>query len=96
MEGLPLGLFPNVCYDEVAVKLEPGDTVVFLSDGIVDAVNAAGEQFGSERLAALFDEPLAAASSASSAVSAITAAVAAHEGETEHFDDETLVGRRAT
>ena len=96
VEGLPLGLFPNASYDELRVKLEPGDTVVFLSDGIVDAVDAAGEQFGTERLAELFAQDRTASASAAAAVRAITEAVAAHEGETDHFDDETLVVLRAS
>ena len=96
VEGFPLGLFAAAAYDELALKLQPGDVVLFPSDGIVDAVNAAGEQFGTERLSAVFAENRAAAASASAAVQAITSAVAIHEAETEHFDDETLVVLRAT
>ena len=96
VEGFPLGLFTNASYDELAVKLEPGDTVLFLSDGIVDAVDAAGEQFGTERLALLFSHKLVATPTAAEVVTMITTAVAAHEGATEHFDDETLVVLQAT
>ncbi len=95
VEGLPLGLFPQVSYDELQVKLEPGDMVLFLSDGIVDAVDATGQQFGTERLQVLFREQPDASRSAAAAVEAITQAVAAHESGTEHFDDETLVVLRA-
>jgi sigma-B regulation protein RsbU (phosphoserine phosphatase) len=36
-EGFPLGMFPNVTYDEISVVTQPGDIVVFISDGILDA-----------------------------------------------------------
>ncbi len=52
-EGFPLGLFPNAAYEEFTLATRPGDMIVFFSDGIVDAENAAGEMFGTERLAAV-------------------------------------------
>ena len=36
-EGFPLGMFPDVTYDEFHVATEPGDAIVFISDGITDA-----------------------------------------------------------
>ena len=41
-EGFPLGLFPNAQYEEMTIAAKPGDVLVFFSDGIVDAENAAG------------------------------------------------------
>ena len=38
-EGFPLGLFPNVTYEEFNVAAQPGDVIVFVSDGILDAEN---------------------------------------------------------
>ena len=52
-EGFPLGMFPNVTYDEFSIATEPGDVIVFVSDGILDAENAEGEMYGEERLTAL-------------------------------------------
>lgn len=49
--GVPLGLFPDSKYDEIEVALQPRDVVFFASDGILESFNAAGEEFGSERLA---------------------------------------------
>src|ERR1035438_7841317 len=49
-EGFPLGLFPNVTYDEISVVTQPGDVLIFVSDGILDAENAQNEMYGSERL----------------------------------------------
>lgn len=49
--GTPLGLFsPGLPYDERIISIEPGDCLVLFSDGVTDAQNAAGEEFGSERL----------------------------------------------
>lgn len=50
VEGVPLGLLPDVEYETALVKLEPGDVVVFCSDGITDNLNPAREEFGRERL----------------------------------------------
>jgi sigma-B regulation protein RsbU (phosphoserine phosphatase) len=88
-EGFPLGLFPNAEYEEFTFSTQPGDMIVFFSDGIVDAENAAGEMFGTDRLSAVLQsEPCP---TAESTVEAILSAVAAFQAGTEHFDDETVV-----
>jgi sigma-B regulation protein RsbU (phosphoserine phosphatase) len=88
-EGFPLGLFPQAQYDELTVQAQPGDVLVFFSDGIVDAQNDKGEMFGTGRLVqVLRDNP---GSSAQATVDAILAAVDAFQSGTPHFDDETLV-----
>ena len=52
--GIPPGLFAStVVYETSKITLEPGDSVLFLTDGITDAFNAAGEAFGAERLQAI-------------------------------------------
>lgn len=48
--GLILGLFPHAVYEEETVQLEDGDTLVVFSDGVTEALNVAGEEFGEERL----------------------------------------------
>jgi phosphoserine phosphatase RsbU/P len=48
--GTPLGLLPDSTYDHVTLHLEPGDTVVFCSDGLTERTNAAEEEYGTERL----------------------------------------------
>jgi serine phosphatase RsbU (regulator of sigma subunit) len=50
--GLILGLFPHATYEEETLQLEPGDVLVVFSDGVTEAFNAAGEEFGEERLLA--------------------------------------------
>jgi sigma-B regulation protein RsbU (phosphoserine phosphatase) len=88
-EGFPLGLFPNAAYEEFTLATRPGDMIVFFSDGIPDAENAAGEMFGTERLAAVLQAQTAP--TAESMVDAILAAVSDFQSGTEHFDDETVV-----
>jgi serine phosphatase RsbU (regulator of sigma subunit) len=47
--GLPLGLIAGAEYHETGIQLNEGDTVTFLSDGVVEARNAEGELFGFSR-----------------------------------------------
>jgi sigma-B regulation protein RsbU (phosphoserine phosphatase) len=88
-EGFPLGLFPDVSYDELTVATEPGDVVIFVSDGILDAENAESEMFGQERLANLLcnrhEQP------AQEIADAILSDVARFQGEHDRFDDETVI-----
>lgn len=51
--GMPLGLLPNMPYDEVDFQILPGDTMLMFSDGIDEAHNPQREMFGFERLHAL-------------------------------------------
>lgn len=51
--GLVVGAFENVAYEEESTRLEPGDTLVLFSDGVSDAENPKGEQFGEDRLRAV-------------------------------------------
>jgi serine phosphatase RsbU (regulator of sigma subunit) len=48
--GPVLGLLPGATYEFDSVQLEPGDLVVICSDGVTEARNAAGDEFGRERL----------------------------------------------
>jgi phosphoserine phosphatase RsbU/P len=88
-EGFPLGMFPDVTYDEFHVATEPGDAIVFISDGITDAENDSGEMYGDERLANLLcatrDSP------AVDIAEAILADVTRFQGAHDRFDDETII-----
>ncbi len=48
--GLPLGSMPEARYNELDIDLQPGDLLVLVSDGIVEAHRAGGELFGFDRL----------------------------------------------
>jgi sigma-B regulation protein RsbU (phosphoserine phosphatase) len=49
--GPPLGLFDAIPFQEETVGLEPGDWVIVFSDGVSEALSAAGEEFGDARIA---------------------------------------------
>ncbi len=57
--GLPLGIAPGIEYGETVVRLLPGETLTFLSVGIVEARNPAGELFGFERTQEVHGMPAA-------------------------------------
>ena len=48
--GPPVGMFPNWTYEEGAVQLHPGDLVLAYTDGVTEAVNPAGEEWGEKGL----------------------------------------------
>jgi sigma-B regulation protein RsbU (phosphoserine phosphatase) len=51
--GLPLGTVTEGVYEELLVDLEPGDIVLLMSDGVVEAMNAQRELYGFARLEAV-------------------------------------------
>src|SRR6185436_18981766 len=48
--GTVVGLFPDMSYEEASVDLRPGDVLVAFTYGVTEALNAAEEEFGEERL----------------------------------------------
>jgi PAS domain S-box-containing protein len=51
--GMPLGLMPGMSYEEKEIVLEVGESVLFFSDGLVEAHDPKGEMFGFPRLQGL-------------------------------------------
>jgi len=49
--GSILGVFPHATFEEETLQLEPGDVLVAFSDGVTEAENGTGEEFGEARLA---------------------------------------------
>ncbi|MGH9599717.1 MAG: PP2C family protein-serine/threonine phosphatase, partial [Terracidiphilus sp.] len=88
-EGFPLGMFPDVAYEELSVGAQPGDAIVFVSDGILDAENEQEEMYGQERLSGLLcahrGKP------AQEIADAILADVTRFQGAQDRFDDETII-----
>jgi serine phosphatase RsbU (regulator of sigma subunit) len=54
--GMPLGLMPEMTYEENESFLVPGEGVLFYTDGFVEAHNPGGEMFGTPRLKSLLSE----------------------------------------
>ncbi len=87
----PLGIQSDVDYQDELVALEPGDQLVFYTDGIIDAADPSGRLFGLERLDAVVaqcrNEPAEIVESLLAAVDAFAAGEAAS-------DDRTVVAAR--
>jgi anti-sigma regulatory factor (Ser/Thr protein kinase) len=85
---MPLGLMPNMTYDETEITLAPGESLVLHSDGIVEAHNPGGEMFGLPRL----EGQIAAHRGGTGLIPDLLADLAAFVGnEWEQEDDVTLV-----
>jgi serine phosphatase RsbU (regulator of sigma subunit) len=84
----PLGLFPGVDYREQTVSLEPGDRVLLVSDGVIEATSPDGDEFGDERLKELITDTRA--QRPAEAVRRITRAVIDHR-QVPLRDDATVV-----
>ncbi|MCU1385993.1 MAG: rsbU 9 [Acidobacteria bacterium] len=92
--GVPLGLFAGSTYDEVSFDLVAGDVFVFCSDGVYDATDGSGREFGYDRLLnvvrATRQQP------AREIVDAIFTAVRDFRRDTAPNDDMTAVAVRIT
>jgi phosphoserine phosphatase RsbU/P len=47
--GLPLGIDSSAAFETATIELHPGDVLIFFTDGVVEAVNQAGEEYGNQR-----------------------------------------------
>jgi serine phosphatase RsbU (regulator of sigma subunit) len=87
--GTVVGLFDFSQYESGETPISPGDLLVVFSDGVTEAVNSAGDEFGDERLA----ECLSAVRgrSAAEALAAVQQAVATFAGVEPARDDMTVM-----
>lgn len=89
LPGIPLGTFPGVVYDQLSLEIATGDVFVFCTDGIYETFNAAGEEFGTERVAETIQARRG--ESAQLIAAAIFDAVDGFRGEAPQGDDMTVV-----
>ncbi len=85
----PLGLFSDDTVCVAKARMAPGETLVLYTDGISEAENDAGEEYGSERLRDLLTEQNLCCPT--ELVNACKQNVAAFRGTRERADDETLL-----
>jgi phosphoserine phosphatase RsbU/P len=85
--GPPLGVGRVKPYGRAEYGIAPGQTVVFYTDGVTDAVNARGQSFGSDRFTAVLREVKGAAD----VHRRIAAAINEFVGEHPRFDDITVL-----
>lgn len=87
--GPALGVYDERIYTQQTIQLAPGDFVLFYTDGVIDALNPVGEEFGEERLRRIiFKEQ---GGSAGEIVAALEHALWAFIGGRAPEDDITLV-----
>jgi len=91
VDAYPLGVRPDTDYPVIETHLQIGDRVVFCSDGIMEAVNAAGEQFGYERTTEVIRRACQEGLSAEATIDRILREVNAFRGNTPQADDMTCV-----
>jgi sigma-B regulation protein RsbU (phosphoserine phosphatase) len=89
LPGVPLGSFPGITYDEIALPLREGDVFVFCTDGIFEAEDDGHVAFGAQRVCDLVRAHRH--ESARAIVTAIFDAATAFRGSTSHDDDMTAV-----
>ena len=53
-DGIALGIAPDLSYKQNTVTLSPGDSVIFYTDGVTEAMNSEGEEFGLDPLSEFF------------------------------------------
>jgi serine phosphatase RsbU (regulator of sigma subunit) len=88
-DRFPLGILDETDYQETQIRLEPGDRVVFYTDGIVEAMNANREIFGFDRVLEIVQKEKA--SSADALLHKILEQVKEFAGNAIQHDDITVI-----
>jgi sigma-B regulation protein RsbU (phosphoserine phosphatase) len=86
--GMILGVVEDASVGEASLELSPGEALVLYTDGVTEARNDAGEQFGDERLVAVLEE--AVGRSAEGIARRVELAVIDHRGP-RNSDDVAIV-----
>jgi phosphoserine phosphatase RsbU/P len=89
--GSAIGIMPDVDYKIQQTQLDPGDTLLIYSDGIIEAKNPSGKSFGRKGILALLEK---SDLSATTLVSQIETNIHAHIAETTQLDDLTMLAVR--
>ena len=95
VDGVPLGLLPDISYEQKKLALQVGDAVVFCSDGIHESMNQQQEEYGTRRLDALLGE-LSKASARQTAEEIVRSTDRHAAGNGRHADDRTVVVLKVT
>ena len=90
--GVALGVMPDIDFKQNTVTCAPGDILICYTDGVTEAMNADGEEFGLERLREIFQNNIFGDSH--EVTQAILDAVSAFAGETAQSDDITCLALR--
>ena len=96
MAAYPLGIRADATYEAIEVQLEPGDRVVFCSDGIAEAANPQEELFTFEQTAEVIRQGCQQGLAAEALLEHLFGQVKAFTGEAEQGDDMTVVVLQVT
>jgi sigma-B regulation protein RsbU (phosphoserine phosphatase) len=88
-DTFPLGILEDVNYEETRLQLQPGDKVVFYTDGIVEAMNEQEEIYGFERLQEVIKSSQADTSEA--LMNEVITSVQEFAGKAPQHDDITVI-----
>lgn len=88
--GPPLCVVDDYPFADARTRLLPGDTLVLLTDGILEAQNSAGRFYGRDELDERF-ETLRTAANTQAIVDGLMADVVAHTGDADLADDATIL-----
>ncbi|GAB4572218.1 MAG: hypothetical protein Kow0077_10990 [Anaerolineae bacterium] len=94
--GWAMGWFDNMPLNPCEITLQPGDVLVFYTDGLTEAENADGQFFGQNRVAEIVRHGARRGWNAGQILSGLDEAVQAFIGDTPPFDDLTMVVVRYT
>jgi len=89
--GPSVGVEPKINFKIEQSRLEPGDTLLGYTDGVVEANASDGEFYTMDRLVAILDAP---ADSAADLLDRVAGSLQEHIGEADQFDDVTLLAIR--
>jgi phosphoserine phosphatase RsbU/P len=87
--GMVLGLFAEAQYEAETFRMQPGDHLVLFTDGVTEALNLEGAEFGKERLDAFLRQN--ARASAPEILSRLQEAVLSFSAQTPQHDDITIM-----
>ncbi|WP_446831956.1 PP2C family protein-serine/threonine phosphatase [Candidatus Foliamicus sp.] len=93
-EGVALGVVPNFDFGSGQITLKPGEALFLYTDGVSEAENADSEEYGMERLQAVFAG--SPPESARAANDAVFASVRGFAGDRSQSDDITCLVLRRT
>jgi serine phosphatase RsbU (regulator of sigma subunit) len=92
VSGVPLGLMEGISHEEFKLQLEPGDTLILLSDGVTDALNTQGDFYDLDRFTDSavrhFEEGI------SRYMASLYSELRVFIGSAELSDDVTIIGLR--
>ena len=91
VDAYPLGVRPDTDYDVIETLLQPGDYVIFCSDGIIEAENGEGEQLGFEKTEETILQGCLEGLSAEAMIDRILEEVNTFSGDAPQGDDMTSV-----